>query len=81
MKKILIIFGTRPEAIKMAPLITSLKNSKVFEIAVCVTSQHKEMLRQVLDLFMINVDYDLHLMRENQTLEDLTSEILVNVSK
>ena len=81
MKKILIIFGTRPEAIKMAPLIATLKNSKVFEIAVCVTSQHKEMLRQVLDLFMINVDYDLHVMRENQTLEDLTSKILVNVSE
>ena len=81
MKKILIIFGTRPEAIKMAPLIATLKNSKVFEIAVCVTSQHKEMLRQVLDLFMINVDYDLHVMRENQTLEDLTSKILVIVSE
>lgn len=80
MRKILIIFGTRPEAIKMAPVITSLKNSKLFDVKICSTSQHKEMLKQVLDLFMIDVDYDLHLMRDNQTLEGLTSEILVNVS-
>ena len=59
-KKILAIFGTRPEAIKMAPVISELKGN--FEVKICVTAQHREMLDQVLSLFSINPDYDLHIM-------------------
>lgn len=76
MKKNLIIFGTRPEAIKMAPLIRALQNSKEFETKVCVTAQHREMLDQVLDFFEIKPDYDLNLMRDNQNLYSLTADII-----
>ncbi len=64
MKKILIVFGTRPEAIKMAPLVKAFQNnSEDFETKVCVTAQHREMLDQVLDLFDITPDYDLNIMK------------------
>lgn len=77
MKKILIVFGTRPEAIKMAPLIKSLeKHSNEFRTSVCVTAQHREMLDQVLNLFQIKPDYDLDIMKPGQNLFDLTCNVL-----
>ena len=76
--KILIIFGTRPEAIKMAPLVLRLRLD--FDVRVCVTGQHREMLDQVLELFQITPDYDLNLMKPNQNLSNLTGEILNGVT-
>lgn len=76
-KKIMLVFGTRPEAIKMAPLVHALKaEPDKFEIKICVTSQHREMLDQVLDIFNIKPDIDLNLMRQDQNLSNLTSLIL-----
>ena len=77
--KILIIFGTRPEAIKMAPLVLRLRQS--LEVKVCVTGQHREMLDQVLGLFQIVPDYDLNLMKPNQNLANLTAEVLNGVTQ
>lgn len=80
MKKVLIIFGTRPEAIKMAPLIHEFqKNINSFETKVCVTAQHRQMLDQVLDLFNIIPDYDLDIMKSNQDLYDVTSRMLLKL--
>ena len=80
MKKVLIVFGTRPEAIKMAPLVNAfLKDSINFNIKVCVTSQHKEMLDQVLDLFQITSDYNLNIMQPDQNLYDVTVNILLKI--
>lgn len=76
MKKVLTVFGTRPEAIKMAPLVHALKESEEFESKVCVTAQHREMLDQVLDLFEIKPDYDLNLMEAGQTLNDLSARMI-----
>jgi UDP-N-acetylglucosamine 2-epimerase (non-hydrolysing) len=77
MKKILFVFGTRPEAIKMAPLIKEFKKeSQIFESKVCVTAQHREMLDQVLEFFEIVPDYDLNLMRPSQNLHSITSLII-----
>ena len=77
MKKILLIFGTRPEAVKMAPLIKEFqKHSDAFETKVCVTAQHREMLDQVLDFFEIKPDYDLDLMKPGQNLYSLTATII-----
>jgi UDP-N-acetylglucosamine 2-epimerase (non-hydrolysing) len=81
MKKILFVFGTRPEAIKMAPLFHKFRDSKKFETRVCVTAQHREMLDQVLELFEIKPDYDLNIMKNKQTLFDVTSSILVKIEK
>ena len=79
-KKILLIFGTRPEAIKMAPLVKEFKrNTDYFNTKVCITAQHREMLDQVLDFFEIIPDFDLDLMKPNQNLYSLTSDILVNL--
>ena len=76
-KKIMLVFGTRPEAIKMAPLIHAIKaEPESFKLKVCVTSQHREMLDQVLDIFNIKPDIDLNLMTKNQNLSNLTSLIL-----
>ena len=72
----MIVFGTRPEAIKMCPLIEELKKSSKFETIVCVTGQHREMLQQVLDVFSIVPDYDLDIMKEGQTLYSITTTIL-----
>lgn len=80
MEKILIVFGTRPEAIKMAPLYHELQKSN-FEVKVCVTAQHREMLDQVLDFFEIVPDYDLDLMQANQTLNCLSSRILFKIDE
>lgn len=79
MKKVLTIFGTRPEAIKMAPIILELKKDKTITNEVCITAQHREMLDQVLNLFEIEVDYDLNVMTKNQDLYDVTSKILLGV--
>lgn len=76
MKKILTVFGTRPEAIKMCPLVNELKARKKFDTKVCVTGQHREMLDQVLDVFKIVPDYDLSIMQKNQTLFSVTIKIL-----
>src|SRR5690606_31513628 len=78
--KNLIIFGTRPEAIKMAPLVKEFqKNNDEFETKVCITAQHREMLDQVLDFFEIKPDYDLNLMKPNQNLYTLTSDIITEL--
>lgn len=74
--KILSVFGTRPEAIKMAPLIKELQKSEEIESKVCVTAQHREMLDQVLDLFNIVPDFDLNIMKEKQTLNTITTNVL-----
>lgn len=80
MKKILILFGTRPEAIKMAPVISEFKkHSTQFETKICVTGQHREMLDQVLDFFNIKPDYDLNLMKPGQNLYQLTSDIILQL--
>jgi UDP-N-acetylglucosamine 2-epimerase (non-hydrolysing) len=78
-KKILLIFGTRPEAIKMAPLVKTLQAHKAFEVKVCVTAQHRQMLDQVLNLFDIQPDFDLNLMRPGQDLSDITSGVLLGL--
>ena len=76
-KKVLIVFGTRPEAIKMAPIVKSFKQeANLFETIVCVTAQHRQMLDQVLDFFEIRPDYDLDLMKPNQSLTSITSDIV-----
>ena len=80
MKKNLIVFGTRPEAIKMAPLVKEfLKDTQSFETRVCVTAQHREMLDQVLEFFEIQPDYDLDLMKPNQNLYTLTTDIILGL--
>ncbi len=76
MKKIMLVFGTRPEAIKMCPLVRELKKRKTLETLVCVTGQHRQMLDQVLQAFEVTPDYDLAIMKENQTLFDVTTGIL-----
>ena len=78
-KKILIVFGTRPEAIKMAPLVKEFKKNGEFNVKVCVTAQHRQMLDQVLEIFDIVPDYDLDIMRAGQDLYDLTSRILLKM--
>lgn len=79
--KVLIVFGTRPEAIKMCPVIQAVENSKELECCVCVTGQHREMLQQVLEVFKVDVDYDLHIMKEKQTLYDITYEAMEGIKK
>lgn len=76
MKNIMLVFGTRPEAIKMCPLVNELKTRKNLNITVCVTGQHRQMLDQVLDAFRIVPDYDLSIMKQGQTLFDITTNIL-----
>ncbi|CTS27465.1 non-hydrolyzing UDP-N-acetylglucosamine 2-epimerase [Escherichia coli] len=78
-KKVLTVFGTRPEAIKMAPLVHQLANDERFDSRVCVTAQHREMLDQVLGLFEITPEYDLNIMKTGQTLNDITSRILTEL--
>lgn len=79
MKRILTVFGTRPEAIKMVPLALKLKMSQDVESAVCVTAQHREMLDQVLNLFDVEPDYDLNIMKKGQDLFDVTSRVLLGM--
>ena len=79
MKKVLLVFGTRPEAIKMAPLVKAFENEPTIESKVCVTAQHREMLDQVLNLFDIVPEYDLNLMKPGQDLYDITSNVLLGM--
>lgn len=79
MKKIILVFGTRPEAIKMCPLVNELKTRKNIITKVCVTGQHRQMLDQVLDAFNVIPDYDLSIMKEKQTLFDITTNILNSI--
>ena len=79
MKKVLLVFGTRPEAIKMAPLVKALEKEISIISKVCVTAQHREMLDQVLELFAIKPDYDLNLMKSGQDLYDITSNVLLGM--
>lgn len=79
MKKVMLIFGTRPEAIKMCPLVRELKTRDNIKTVVCTTGQHREMLRMVLDAFSVTPDYDLDIMKEKQTLFDITTNILERV--
>jgi UDP-N-acetylglucosamine 2-epimerase (non-hydrolysing) len=78
MKKVMLVFGTRPEAIKMCPLVKEFqKDTKNFETIVCVTGQHREMLDQVLTIFDVKPDYDLNIMKHGQDLTDVTARVLV----
>ena len=79
MKKIMLVFGTRPEAIKMCPLVKELERRKTFKVILCVTGQHREMLKQVLDVFNLTPDYDLDIMKRSQTLFNITSDIIVKM--
>ena len=80
MINVLIIFGTRPEAIKMAPVVKTLhNNNNIFNVKVCVTAQHRDLLDQVLDIFQIRPDYDLNIMKSGQDLYDITSRVLLEL--
>ncbi len=79
MKKVMLVFGTRPEAIKMCPLVNELKSRKQIETVVCVTGQHRQMLDQVLEAFDVTPDYDLSIMKDKQTLFDVTCGILERI--
>ncbi len=79
MKKVMLVFGTRPEAIKMCPLVNELKTRKEIQTIVCVTGQHRQMLDQVLEAFSVVPDYDLSIMKQNQTLFDVTTSILEKI--
>lgn len=81
MKNIMLVFGTRPEAIKMCPLVNELKARKNLRVTVCVTGQHRQMLDQVLEVFGIDPDYDLSIMKSKQTLFDITTNILNGIQK
>ncbi len=81
MKKVMLVFGTRPEAIKMCPLVNELKARGTFEVTVCVTGQHRQMLDQVLRTFKVVPDFDLSIMKEKQTLFDITSNILNSIKE
>jgi len=80
LKKLLFIFGTRPEAIKIIPVYKKFKDSNLFDVKICITAQHREMLDDVMDFFEIKADYDLNLMQKNQSLENLSMRILNKVS-
>ena len=79
--KVMSVFGTRPEAIKMAPLVKKLQEDPYFESVLCVTAQHREMLDQVLELFQLRPDYDLNLMKPNQTLSMITAGVLTGIDE
>ena len=79
MKKVMLVFGTRPEAIKMCPLVNELKSRKNLETIVCVSGQHRQMLDQVLEAFHVVPDYDLSIMKQKQTLFDVTVNILERI--
>ena len=75
-KKVMTVFGTRPEAIKICPLVNEMKKRQSLEVVVCVTAQHRQMLDQVLKTFNVTPDYDLNIMKDRQTLFDITTNIL-----
>ena len=77
--KVMTVFGTRPEAIKMAPLVLALRADERFEAITTVTAQHREMLDSALEIFKIKPDYDLNLMHKGQTLQEITSDVLTKI--
>ena len=79
--KVITVFGTRPEAIKMCPLVLQLKKTEEIECVVCLTGQHREMLHQVMEVFAIRADYDLDIMRQEQTLSSITADVLNKLGK
>lgn len=79
--KVMTVFGTRPEAIKMAPLVHALKEAEGMEAVLCVTAQHREMLDQVLDLFALTPDYDLNIMQPNQTISQITTNVVLGMEQ
>nr|WP_315020650.1 UDP-N-acetylglucosamine 2-epimerase (non-hydrolyzing) [uncultured Aminipila sp.] len=79
--KVMTVFGTRPEAIKMAPLVKKLNEAAGIESVLCVTAQHREMLDQVLELFQLTPDYDLNIMKQNQTISQITSNVLIGLEE
>ena len=79
-KKVICVFGTRPEAIKICPLVLEMKKRDGLDVVVCVTAQHRQMLDQVLNTFGVVPDYDLNIMKERQTLFDITSIILCSIN-
>ena len=79
--KVMAIFGTRPEAIKMAPVVRELLKHPEIETKVCLTAQHREMLDQVVDLFQLPVDYDLDIMKQGQSLYDITDRVLLGLKE
>ena len=81
MKTVMLVFGTRPEAIKMCPLVLELKKRPALEVTVCVTAQHRQMLDQVLETFGVVPDYDLNIMKQRQTLFDITVGVLEGMKK
>ena len=81
MKKVMLVFGTRPEAIKMCPLVKELNSRQNIETVVCVSGQHREMLQQVLDTFDVVPKYNLDIMKEKQTLFDVTVNILERIKE
>ena len=81
MKKVMLVFGTRPEAIKMCPLVNELKKRKELQTVVCVTGQHRQMLDMVLETFDVTPDYDLSIMKDKQTLFDVTTNILNRIKE
>jgi UDP-N-acetylglucosamine 2-epimerase (non-hydrolysing) len=78
-KKVIVVMGTRPEAIKMAPVIKKLETATGFNTLTCVTAQHRELLDQVLDIFQIKPDFDLDLMKKGQDLFDITTKVLLGL--
>ena len=81
MKKIMAVIGTRPEAIKMCPVIIELKKRKNVDLYVCVTGQHREMLRSVLDIFGVKADCDFDIMKDGQSLSDITKAVMDGISE
>ena len=79
MKTVMLVFGTRPEAIKMCPLVNELKSRENLKTIVCVTGQHRQMLDQVLDVFKVVPDYDLYIMKDKQTLFDITTPLNIKM--
>ncbi len=77
--KIMSVFGTRPEAIKMAPLVKELEKRSNIKSIVCLTAQHRDMLDQVIEIFKIKPDYDLNIMKPNQTLSGITTEVITGI--
>jgi UDP-N-acetylglucosamine 2-epimerase (non-hydrolysing) len=80
-KRVLIAFGTRPEALKFVPLIQAFKAAPAFQCSVCLTGQHRQLLNQVIKFFNIEIDEDLRLMRVNQALEDLSGRVISRFAK
>ena len=80
-KKVLTVFGTRPEAIKICPLVLEMKKREGLEVVVCVTAQHRQMLDQVLETFKVVPDYDLNIMKSRQTLFDITTNVLNGIKE